>query len=115
MRVTPVSTLENFPINSTHAFIHVFAGVPGRQIVGKTVKDGSSAAYTREDHAAGIDKKLGADRTKPIDTPANRCRYRKLHPTEFALMMPIIEDDHVVEAFPANRSDHAFAVGILPG
>jgi hypothetical protein len=28
--------------------------------------------------------------------------------------VPIIENDHVVEAFSSNRSNHAFAVRILP-
>ncbi len=34
---------------------------------------------------------------------------------EDPLQVPIMEHDNVVEAFSANRSDQAFAIGILPG
>ncbi len=34
---------------------------------------------------------------------------------EDPLQVAIVENDHVVEAFSANRSNHAFAVRILPG
>jgi hypothetical protein len=33
------------------------------------------------------------------------------HPSE----VPLIDDDHVVQTFAADRPDDAFDVGILPG
>ena len=63
----------------THAFTFAFAGagVPGGQIVGSTDKEGgyitSSFAFTLDDYAATIYKKLAIDRQKhTLYTKANR-------------------------------------------
>ncbi len=56
---------------------------------------------------------LGAALLKPQVSPASMIVAQVL--LEHTLEVPLIEDDHVIQAFPPDRSDHPLDVRILPG
>jgi len=50
---------------------------------------------------------------QPLVSPVFMVIFKKL--TNDPASMPLVEDDHVVEAFPLQGADHAFAIPVLPG